>query len=132
MAPNAAGDSGHTVLIEADPSVDIAAVLGAIANLDIDGMQIRDIRDEQRSTVTVSLEKLTEIQRRTLFRAVEIGYYANPREATLADLSAEFDVSKSAISQRLHGAEATIIRQVGEEMSHGAVLDHTIAADQVE
>jgi len=132
MAPNSAGDSGHTVLIETDPSVDIAAALGAISDLDIDGLQVRDVRDEQRSSVTVSLEKLTRIQRRTLLRAVEIGYYAKPREAKLADLSAEFNVSKSAISQRLHGAEATIIRQVGAELTHGALLDATISADQGE
>ncbi|RLM62938.1 bacterio-opsin activator [Halorubrum sp. Atlit-8R] len=132
MATNGAGDGGHTVLIETDPSVDIAAVLGTIADLDIDGVRVRDIRAKERSTVTISPEKLTEVQRRTLLRAVEAGYYAEPREATLADLSAEFNVSKSAISQRLHGAEATIIRQMGEEMTHGRVLDPTMASSRGE
>lgn len=132
MATNGAGDGGRTVLIETDPSVDVAAVLGAIADLDIDGVRVRDVRDEERSTVTISPEKLTEVQRRTLLRAVEVGYYAEPREATLADLSAAFNVSKSAISQRLHGAEATIVRQVGEEMTHGEVLDPATASDRRE
>ena len=119
MATNDADNhgGGHTVSIEIDPGADIAAVLGTIADLDVDGARIRDISDEERSTVSIDPEELTAVQRRTLLRAVEAGYYAEPREATLTDLSAEFDVSKSAVSQRLHGAETTIVRRVVEEMT---------------
>ena len=132
MVTNDAGDDGHTVLIETDPGVDVAAVLGTIADLDIDGVRIRDVRDEEQSTVSIDPEELTEVQRQTLLRAVEAGYYAKPREATLTDLSTEFDVSKSAVSQRLHGAEATIVRRVVEEMAREESLDSTIAFDRRE
>ncbi|ELZ48624.1 Bacterio-opsin activator HTH domain-containing protein [Halorubrum distributum JCM 9100] len=127
MVTNDAGDDGHAVVIEIDPCVDVAAVLGTIADLDIDGVRIRDVRDEGQSTVSIDPEELTAVQRRTLLRAVEAGYYADPREVTLTDLAGEFDVSKSAVSQRLHGAEATIVRRVVEEMAREEPLDSTIA-----
>jgi len=127
MVTNDAGDDGHTVVIEIDPGVDVAAVLGAIADLDVDGVGIRDVRDEGQSTVSIDPEELTAVQRRTLLRAVKAGYYADPREATLTDLAGEFDVSKSAVSQRLHGAEATIVRRVVEEMPREETPDSTIA-----
>ncbi|WP_435095118.1 helix-turn-helix domain-containing protein [Halorubrum sp. N11] len=132
MATNNAGDDGHTVLIEIDPGVDVAAVLGTIADLDVDGAQVRDVRDEEGSTVSIDPEELTAVQRRTLLRAVGSGYYADPREATLTDLAAEFDVSKSAVSQRLHGAEATIVRRLVEEMAREESPDSTIAFDRRE
>ncbi|QAU14258.1 bacterio-opsin activator [Halorubrum sp. BOL3-1] len=109
-------DGGHTISIEIDPDADIAAVLGEIAELDVDGARVRDVSDEERSAVPVDPAELTAVQRQTLLRAVEAGYYSDPREATLSDLAAEFDVSKSAVSQRLHGAEATIVRRVVEGM----------------
>lgn len=111
---------GHTVVVEIDPGVDVAAVLGTIAELDIDGARVSDIRDEDQPTVSVEPERLTEVQRQTLLRAVNAGYYATPREVTLTDLSAEFNVSESAVSQRLHGAEATIVQQVVEKMTHNS------------
>jgi predicted DNA binding protein len=132
MVTNDAGDDGHTVVIEIDPCVDVAAVLGTIADLDTEGVRIRDIRDEGQSTVSIDPEELTAVQRRTLLRAVEAGYYADPREVTLTDLADEFDVSKSAVSQRLHGAEATIVRRVVKEMTREELLDSTIAFDRGE
>lgn len=132
MGTNDAGDDGHTVVIEIDPCVDVAGVLGTIAGLDIDGVRIRDVRDEGRSTVSIDPGELTAVQRRTLLRAVEAGYYADPREVTLTDLAGEFDVSKSAVSQRLHGAEATIVRRVVEEMAREEPLDSTIAFGRTE
>ncbi|WP_281195082.1 helix-turn-helix domain-containing protein [Halorubrum sp. F4] len=133
MATNdASDDGGHTVSIEIDPGVDVAAVLGTIADLDVDGARVRDVRDEERSTVTVDLEEMTAVQRQTLLRAVEAGYYSDPREATLTDLAAEFDVSKSAVSQRLRGAETTIVRRVVEGMSHEQSSDSTTAFDSTE
>lgn len=118
-------DDGHTVSIEIDPGVDVAAVLGTIADLDVDGARVRDIRDEKRTTVSIDPQEMTEVQRQTLLRAVEAGYYSDPREATLTELAAEFDVSKSAVSQRLQGAETTIVRRVVEEMAREELPDST-------
>ncbi|MGQ3330541.1 helix-turn-helix domain-containing protein [Halorubrum sp. FL23] len=133
MATNDAGDgSGHTISIEIDPGVDVAAVLGSIADLDVDGTRVSDVRDEARSAVSVDPGEMTAVQRRTLLRAVEAGYYADPREATLTDLAAEFDVSKSAVSQRLRSAETTLVRRVVEEMDHEGSSDSTAALDLTE
>lgn len=65
-----------------------------------------------RETVPISLESLTETQRETLQTAVASGYYATPRRTELADLAAEFDVSKSAISRRLQAAENKLIGEL--------------------
>ncbi len=48
-----------------------------------------------------SLESLTAEQRRTLVVAYEAGYFREPREAGLADLADELDISPSAVAGRL-------------------------------
>ena len=62
--------------------------------------------------VTVELTELTETQRRTALLAVDMGYYAQPRETSFETLAAELDVSKSALSQRLRAVEAKLTREV--------------------
>lgn len=52
---------------------------------------------------------LTDSQRLTLEKAYLKGYFDVPRRSILADLGAEFDVSTSAVSQRLRRATATLI-----------------------
>ncbi|WP_277555111.1 helix-turn-helix domain-containing protein [Halobaculum limi] len=44
---------------------------------------------------------LTERQHETLVAAYEAGYFKRPREATLADLSAELGVTEQAVSRRI-------------------------------
>lgn len=63
-------------------------------------------------TVPVSLDALTETQRQTLETAVQSGYYASPRRASLDDLATEFGVSKSAVSRRLHAAENNLVGEL--------------------
>lgn len=104
---------GHAVSLAVDDDVDVGALLTLIA--DTDGVRIRDVHGD-RSTVPVPVDDLTGVQRDTLIRAVEAGYYSTPREVTLTEFVEEFDVSKSAISQRLRNAEMTIVRRVGEEL----------------
>jgi predicted DNA binding protein len=52
---------------------------------------------------------LTGIQRETLAAALESGYFAVPRTATLQDLAREFDVSDTAISQRIRRGIARLL-----------------------
>lgn len=52
---------------------------------------------------------LTPKQREALALAIEEGYYEQPREATLADLAAALDVSRSAVSQRLTAVERKLV-----------------------
>ncbi|MFW5938910.1 MAG: helix-turn-helix domain-containing protein [Halolamina sp.] len=58
---------------------------------------------------------LTEIQRETLAAALDGGYFAVPRGATLQDLAREFDVSDTAISQRIRrGIARLLAAELGE------------------
>lgn len=56
-------------------------------------------------------EKLSETQRETLLLAYERGYFDVPREASLADLAAEFDISTQAVSQRIRRGAANLIER---------------------
>lgn len=60
----------------------------------------------------VSLSSLTEKEREALEIAVATGYYSTPRHAELSDVAEEFDITPSAISQRLNRAEAKIVMQL--------------------
>lgn len=53
--------------------------------------------------------KLTALQRETLGRALETGYFEVPRQTTLDDLANEFDISAQALSVRLRKGTATVI-----------------------
>ena len=53
--------------------------------------------------------KLSETQKETLLLAYERGYFDVPREASLGDLSAEFDISTQAVSQRIRRGTANLI-----------------------
>ncbi|GAB7091300.1 hypothetical protein JCM18237_15710 [Halorubrum luteum] len=58
---------------------------------------------------TVDFGTLTPLERETLRRAVEVGYYDEPRRTSLATLADEFDVSKGTLSQRLRSAERKLV-----------------------
>lgn len=64
----------------------------------------------ERSTSTLDLNGLTEKQRRTAVRAVESGYYEQPRETTHDELADELGISKSALSRRLNAVEAVVMK----------------------
>lgn len=56
-----------------------------------------------------SCRRLTETERNTLVTAAEAGYFETPREISLDDLAAEFDVSKTAASMNLRRAERKLV-----------------------
>jgi len=58
---------------------------------------------------------LTPRQREVLTVAIEEGYYAVPREASLTDVARKLGVSKSACSDVLHRAESNIVTWFAEE-----------------
>ncbi len=62
--------------------------------------------------IEIDLSSLTARQLVTFSRALERGYYDRNREIGLSELAAEFEVSKSALSQRLARAEEKLMRQV--------------------
>ena len=53
---------------------------------------------------------LSAIQRKTLQRAVEEGYYAIPRGTSTEALAEEFDISDQAVTERLRRAIATLTK----------------------
>ena len=54
---------------------------------------------------------LTEEQRETLLLAYERGFFDIPRRATAADLAAELDVSRQAVSERLRRGYAALVER---------------------
>ena len=59
---------------------------------------------------------VTEKQREIVRAAVEKGYYETPRKTSLGDLAAEFDVSRSALSQRLIAVESKLVKQLASQL----------------
>lgn len=64
------------------------------------------------SSIQVDVESLTPKQWEALELAYEAGYYDQPRSVDLETLADELEISKSAVSQRLRAAEATIVEGV--------------------
>lgn len=62
--------------------------------------------------VTFDLAALTPKQRRGLELAVVRGYFDDDRDVRLSDLADEIGISKSALSQRLRAAQATLVTDV--------------------
>lgn len=59
---------------------------------------------------------VTDKQREAVEAAVEMGYYAEPREATLDDLANKLGVSSSALSQRLNAVESKLVESLAAEL----------------
>lgn len=56
---------------------------------------------------------LTVEQREALAVAYRLGYFEEPRQATLEDLAAELDVSPRAVAGRLRRGQATLLERTG-------------------
>ena len=54
---------------------------------------------------------LTPRQQEVLVAAIEAGYYDTPRESTLTGLADDLDTAKSTLSETLHRAEETAVKQ---------------------
>ncbi len=65
-------------------------------------------REGPRSDVTLNLFELTEKQREAAAAAVAAGYYSQPRETSIGDLSTDLGISDSALSQRLKAVESKL------------------------
>lgn len=70
---------------------------------------------------TDSGSDLTPEQREALLYAVEAGYFAIPRQATLDDIAGEFGISNQAASERLRRATGTVLRGAFERELDGTV-----------
>lgn len=64
--------------------------------------------DRRRSPETV----LTDRQREVVATASDLGYYDVPRQATVADVAAELDITDSTVSTHLRKAESAVMEEV--------------------
>lgn len=65
-------------------------------------------------TLIEGCQDLSGVERRTLERAVDGGYFETPRDATLGELADEFDVSKPAVSKNLRRGQQRLLEHVME------------------
>ncbi len=88
---------------------DLRAV-GATVSVDwlVDG-------SDTTSTTEIDTNTITEKQHEAMEKAREIGYYETPRNADLGDVAEALDISESAASQRLNGAETKLVEAFLEE-----------------
>lgn len=55
------------------------------------------------------LDELTPIQRETVEKALELGYFEIPRGISMEELAAELDITPNAVSERLRRAERKLL-----------------------
>jgi hypothetical protein len=114
--PHITDTRGDSLLVTVHPS-SRSAIPGMVSSLEAAGYEAhveRIVRIGEEllglPPVLCDFGLLTEKQQRALMLAVERGYYAQPREATLDELAEELGIGKSAVSHRLKAAEAKVIR----------------------
>lgn len=99
------------------PSVDVVSDLVSelrkvCSRVEVRSLVNTDACEGSVETREVDLSAVTEKQRQALALAVESGYYETPQTVSLDELAAEFDISRSALSQRLARAEGTLLGQI--------------------
>ncbi|MFC4542066.1 helix-turn-helix domain-containing protein [Halosolutus amylolyticus] len=85
-------------------------------------LESMSIESPGQSSVEIDTDEITPKQWEALVLAFERGYYDRPRTVELEALADELSISKSAVSQRLRGAEATLIESIVRE-SQPAMVD---------
>jgi len=97
-----------TVLTSADRLAALGQALDE-AGIDYELAFARDIDGQWAARV------MTDRQREVLLTALEMGYYATPREATLTEVAAHLDVAKATCSDILHRAEGNLVTRFAAE-----------------
>lgn len=112
----------RTYLPDRDTLSDVVDVLERTAET-VQVRKLRRIDEEAVGTesdqVTIDLNGLTEKQRTTAIRAVESGYYDQPRKISFENLANKMGISKSGLSQRLNAVEAKLMKAVFSEVTCG-------------
>jgi hypothetical protein len=81
---------------------------------DVRVLRVHDIRESDVGSKMseFDLAQLTPKQTEALERAIERGYYRSPPEVSLSELADEFDISESALSQRIARGEEVLMDQL--------------------
>lgn len=78
-------------------------------------VEIRQLSDGGAGRVAPA-EHLTGQQRRVLASALAVGYYDEPRSATLEDVAAELDIASGTVAEHIRKAEAQLVQfALGDE-----------------
>lgn len=91
-----------------------AAIDGIPEPIDVD---VREIGGFARAGGPGSL--LSDGQRETAERALELGYYEFPRRATLEDVAEDIGRAKSTAREHLHKTEAKVVPSVLRDRARG-------------
>lgn len=98
---------------------DVESVRHVLACIDDVGPTVQlesmTVETPEQSNVKVAVDEITPKQWEALTLAFEKGYYDRPRDVDLKELADELAISKSAVSQRLRAAEATLIESIVTE-----------------
>jgi predicted DNA binding protein len=86
----------------------VAALRAREATVQLEQVLPLDVGDARRE-LRIDAHAVTGKQREAIRVAVDLGYYERPRGADLDDVADALGVSRSAVSQRLNAAEATLI-----------------------
>lgn len=66
--------------------------------------------------LTITVDGITRKQCQAVRTAVELGYYGDPRTATLDDVAAELGISNSGASGRLRTVERKLVVALAEQL----------------
>ena len=111
------GDNSFVIRTFAPDAATIADVVEELRSV-CDSVRLRRLTDADSDAnlieriFEVDVSVLTGKQRDALERAIEGGYYEPSGGKSLTDLAEEFDISKSALSQRLSRAESKLMKQL--------------------
>lgn len=82
----------------------------------IEGGELHLSTTDSGDTATVTVGGLTRKQRCAVRTAVGLGYYEEPRTATLGDVATELGISNSGASSRLRTVERKVIVALAERL----------------
>ena len=98
-------DRHNDFTVESRESVDLEDYYDVLQNIEVAGGFLDQCRE------------LSEVERETLTKAVEEGYFTRPREANLSTLANEFDISKTAVSKNLRRGQRKVLGEVVEAIA---------------
>jgi len=93
-------DKHNDFSVESRESVNLEDYYDVLQNIDVAGRFLDQCRD------------LSEVERKTLKKAVEEGYFTRPRDANLSTLAEAFDISKTAVSKNLRRSQRKVLGNV--------------------
>lgn len=93
-------DRDNTFTVESRERLSVADYFDVMTNVDA------------ATSVLEAIRGLTDTERETIARAMEAGYFEAPRESTVSDLAAEFDISTTGVSKNIRRGERKVLAAI--------------------